>query len=105
MDFNLTEEQQAFKTELTEFFREEMKDATTCANIYQSVLTDAPSYAASQWTDVSLGEAGRVADGTTNWWYNCRKSVFQIETYIQPRDDAAKGEAETFLAAMLGKIP
>jgi hypothetical protein len=82
----------------------EMKDADTCSSIYSSLVSDDPLYSANTWEDVSLGEAGRVADTGTHWWFNSRSKIFQVEAWIDSNDDPGKSAAQSFLEAVLEKI-
>jgi len=83
----------------------QMKDAANATDTYTALLTDAPLYAANTWTDLAVGQAGRIADTGSSYWVSARKNAFLIEVVLQPKDTTSRADVETFAKAMVAKLP
>lgn len=82
----------------------QMKDAAVARDTYSSLVTDVSAYKANTWTDVAIGEAGRIADTGTTWWVNAKKAAYVIEVKAQPRDATSETDSKAFATAVASKI-
>ncbi|MFH0901871.1 MAG: hypothetical protein V2A73_14670 [Pseudomonadota bacterium] len=86
-----------------------MPDAATAEELYDDLLVNDAKYSAYSWTDIQVGEAGRVANrASLFWWVNARKGLHYTEATInqpQPDDQASRQEAINFVTALLQDIP
>lgn len=82
----------------------QMKDATVAKDTYDSLVVDAAAYKSNNWTAVTIGDAGRIADTGSTWWVNARKGAYVIEVKAQPKDSTTEADAQAFATAVAGKI-
>ena len=87
----------------------EMPSAAVAADLYADLVVERDLYSTNTWTDVTVGEAGRIADtnGTT-WWLNAHAGAFYFEIRINQAtadDTVSRGHAEAFGDAVAAKIP
>lgn len=86
----------------------QMKDDATAAALYDDLVVSVSLYSALTWSNVTVGDAGRVADSGTTWWANSRKKAYLVEARIQQKmaaDPTARAEVESFAKAVVAKIP
>jgi hypothetical protein len=83
----------------------QMKTATSAQETFDYLVASVPLYQANTWTAVAaVGDAARVADTGSSWWFNARRSVFIIELKITPKDATTRADVEAFAKAMAAKI-
>ena len=68
-------------------------------------MANASQYKAVTWTDLAVGDAGRIADTGTTWWLNSRKGAYIIEAKISPLDATSRADIEALGIAVAAKIP
>jgi hypothetical protein len=87
----------------------QMPSAEVAAQLYADLVAERDLYSSNSWTDVAVGQGGRIADtnGTT-WWLNAHDGVFYFEVRVNQAtasDSVSRGHAEAFAAAVADKIP
>jgi hypothetical protein len=84
----------------------QMKTAANAQETWDHLVANVSLYKANTWTTVTAtGDAARVADTGSSWWFNARKGAFIVELKITPKDATTRTEVETFAKAMVGKVP
>lgn len=83
----------------------QMKSTANATETFAYLLTDAPLYKANTWTDVTIGEAGRIADTGSTWWVNARKGSYILEVKASAKDATTRADAEAFAKAMAQLMP
>ncbi len=83
----------------------QMKDASNATDTYNHLVANVTLYLAATWTDLAVGEAGRIADTGSSWWLNARKGKYIIEVRIVGKDTTSRADIETFAKAMVAKLP
>lgn len=83
----------------------QMKDASNTTDTYNHLVANVSLYKANTWTDLAVGEAGRIADTGSAWWLNARKGKYLIEVKIVGKDATSRADIETFGKAMAAKLP
>ncbi|MBI3180282.1 MAG: hypothetical protein HYZ27_11515 [Deltaproteobacteria bacterium] len=86
----------------------QMKDEATATALYSDLATTVSLYSALSWSNVSVGDAGRVADSGTTWWVNTRKKAYHVEARVSQKsvaDATSRADVEAFAKAVVAKIP
>ncbi len=88
----------------------QLASSAVATDLYTGLLTESSTHQASTWTDASLGDAGRIADTGATFWFNVRKGPYLLEQTIAYDsgavvDDPCKTAGQTFINAVLAKIP
>jgi len=86
----------------------DMGTASAEETLYSALLTEAATYSAQSWEDLTLGDESRIADTGAYWWVNARKGAYHVEVKINQTtasDTTSRGHAETFASAILSRIP
>ncbi|MHB8872520.1 MAG: hypothetical protein ACYC8T_02430 [Myxococcaceae bacterium] len=82
----------------------QFKDASAATDAYGHLVANASLYKAATWTDLAVGDAGRIADTGTTWWLNSHKGAFIIEAKINPKDATSRADIEALGIAVAAKI-
>ena len=85
-----------------------MGTATVAQGLYTGLLTEAATYGAQSWEDLTLGDEGRIADTGASWWVNVIAGQYHIEAKINQTtasDATARGHAEAFATEIVSRIP
>jgi hypothetical protein len=93
-----------FKLELRVW---QMKDDATATSLYDDLVASYSLYKTQTWSNLSIGDAGRVADTGTTWWYNSRKKLYHVEVRVTQKsamDATARTEGQSFITAVVAKI-
>lgn len=83
----------------------QLKDAASATDTYDSLVVTEALYRANTWSDLAVGQAGRLADTGSSYWVNSRKGAFIVEVVLKPKDPTSRADVETFARAMVGKLP
>jgi len=83
----------------------QFKSAAAAKEAYDWLFTNASLYKASTWSDLAVGDAGKVADTGGSWWLSARKGAYIIEAKILPKDATSRTDVEAIGTAVAGKIP
>lgn len=82
----------------------QMKTAASSKETYDYLVASVGLYMANTWTPVdAVGDAARVTDTGSSWWFNARRGVFIFELKITPKDATTRTEVEAFAKAMVAK--
>jgi hypothetical protein len=84
----------------------QMQDVANATDTYSYLVANDNLYKSNSWTDVSVGDAGRIANTGSSWWVNSRKGKYLVEVRLTgSTDTAAHDDAVVFAKAMVAKIP
>lgn len=86
----------------------DMATAATAQTLFSALLTEAATYSAQTWEDLSMGDESRIADTGAYWWINVRKGAYHVEVKINQTaasDTTSRGHAEAFASAIVARIP
>jgi len=85
-----------------------MGTATVAQTLYTDLLTDAATYSAQSWENLTLGADSRIADTGASWWINVLAGAYHVEVKINQtaaNDTTSRGHAEAFATEIVSRIP
>ena len=80
----------------------EMTDAAGASEIYTHLATHPEGIS---WEDITMGDAGRMAEMATNWLIQTTKGKYFVETVTMPRSADTEQPAKDFASAVLALLP
>jgi hypothetical protein len=83
----------------------DMGSASNASRCWTALITTDARYKGANWSETSVGEAGRISDTGTYWWVVARKGAYVAEIMLEPDDAAQKQVAIDFLKSVVAAIP
>ena len=80
------------------------KSAAASQTAFDWLFLNASLYKAATWTELAVGDAGKIADTGGSWWVSARKGAYIIEAKVVPKDATSRADVETIATTVAGKI-
>ena len=82
----------------------QMDNAAIARELYSDLTDNKSIYMAQPWTDIDVGQQGRVADTGASIWVNARSGSYYVESKIDQVTDEASNDAQAFAKAVIAKL-
>ena len=82
----------------------QMNNAQVARTLYSDLTSTNAVYMSQIWTDLDIGQEGRIADTGAYSWVNARSGSYYIEAKINQVTDQGRADAQAFAEAVISKL-